>query len=170
MLHLKRIPHKLCETISRLTLRIHNDYMLHGHVPPSYRLVDMIGMMLYSLTLLGLTVIFLVATCISSLWFVLMTMWMRLQELYQIIELSVLQRRFTSWLSAVQQTVTLKMEKVLQTWHLKKAIVTPPDSTLTSLETPGELKDKKDSTSGIHLFPEPKVEEDLADKLRKVGL
>jgi len=38
------------------------------------------------------------------------------------------------------------------------------------LETPGELKDKKDPTSGIHLFPEPKVEENLADKLRKMGL
>jgi len=34
----------------------------------------------------------------------------------------------------------------------------------TSLETPGELKDKKDTT------PKPVVDEDLDDKLRKVGL
>lgn len=133
----KLTPRSLCEKISRLTSTIINNYMLHGHVPQNYRLVDMIGMMLYCLALLVVTAMLMVATCISSLWFVMILTWQKLTELLQSTERQELQARFTSWLSAGQQKVTSLTEKVSQNLHSKKATATAQDSTSTYSATPG---------------------------------
>jgi len=102
----------------------------------------------------------------------------------------VSKRRYTSWLSEVQQTVTLKTEKLSQKLHLKKAIVTPPVSTSTSSEMPGERNNPlaKGTTSlyaSVHpemdllsaamlarrdTTTDPIVDETIEDKLRKSGM
>jgi len=145
--------------------------MLHVHVPPNYQLVDMIGMMLYCLALLVLTATLMVATCISSLWFVTILMWRKLTELLQSTEQQELRDRFTSWLSAGQQKVTSLTEKVSQNLHSKKATATVPDSMSTSSATPGE----RSSSTGLPKVTETKttqstVDTDLDQRARKAGL
>lgn len=139
MSRLKQILPNLCRMNSNRILRIINDYTLHSLVPRNYQLVDIAGLMLSSLMLLGSTLLLLIATFILSLLFVMMWMWEKLTKLFQNTDRRGLWRQFTLWLLGARAIVTSRMAKVWRILPWKKDTVTVPDSTLTSLATPGEL-------------------------------
>jgi hypothetical protein len=173
MLPLKQIPRRVCTMISNLTLKMHNDYMLHGHAPQNYQLVDILGMMLLSLILLVVTAIFLVVNCISSLWYVILMMLQKWTRLCQYMDPRESMRRYTSWLSEAQQTVTLKTEKLSQNLRLKKVIVTPPGFMSTFSVTPGEHNPETGMPRvepAVVTEHSDNIDEDLADRLRKTGM
>jgi hypothetical protein len=86
----------------------------------------------------------------------------------------VSKRRYTSWLLEVQQTVTLKTEKLSQKLLLKKAIVTPPGF----MSTFSAMRGERNNNTGLPKVKVPKQKEEskpidnnnFEDKLRQSGL
>ena len=82
-------------------------------------------------------------------------------------------RRYTSWLSEAQQTVTLKTEKLSQNLRLKKVIVTPRAFMSTFSVTPGEHNPETGMPQvepAVVTDHSDNIDEDLADRLRKNGM
>jgi len=100
-------------------------------------------------------------------------MWQKWTGLCQYMDPRESMRRYTSWLSEAQQTVTLKTEKLSQNLRLKKVIVTPRGFMSTFSVTPGEHNPETGMPQvepAVVTDHSDNIDEDLADRLRKNGM
>src|SRR5210317_73315 len=144
MLHLKQIQHNLLDQISSSILRIKTDSESLGRAVLNFPLAESLGILLSSLTLLVVTLMYLIVICISSLLWLMNMMWTKwLKRLMNIAKKALMSLyMLCPWVGDRKNTNSIQEES--QNWQWSEAGAIPPDYTSTSSETLGELNETLD--------------------------
>jgi len=138
---LKQMQHNNYVRILESTSDLKTEWLLRSRAVLSSPFQANLGILLLSLKLFIVTTLFLIVTCILSLWLLIILMWTKFTELLTSTKKKASTAQSTSCPLEDDQKNTDSTQDESQNWQWSEAGAIPPDFTSTSSATPGARKD-----------------------------